>query len=145
MDLRKVRLFSASCKKKCGSKKLNKHRKLCSYPCRRKKPCPPRVSRIKELQKQVSALSQNLASLSAVVSQIQHDLNVLEVTVGSIVEAGQDTNLQLQARVNTFIVVGTPTDMVSGILIAVGTDYIQIQEPSGSIAIVRTTQIQYFV
>lgn len=145
----------------------------CSRPCKRKRKkagatVRKRIRResgsdlrplIEALSASIQGLTASTASIVTFVNQIRNDvnvlqnqtsgasgaINVLETRVAGLRTPEQSLHPLLQARIGTAVTIETPAGTVVGTLVAVGDDYIEILESSGTTAIVRITSIISFV
>ncbi|MBW7456815.1 YuzF family protein [Paenibacillus sepulcri] len=89
-------------------------------------------------------LTASVSSMTTFVNQTRNDVNVLQNEFTALSATNQDIREQFIARIGTTINIETPAGSVTGLLIAVGDDYLEILETSGSIAIVRIAKINSF-
>lgn len=150
MGLRKSRLHS-TCRKPKGYRKIRIVSSCHKSKLRRRRSKQTCNSSLRRLQAQVLASSAGLEQLTASVSSIitfvnqtRNDVNVLQNEFTAFSATNQDIREQLIARIGTTINIETSAGSVTGLLIAVGDDYVEILETSGATAIVRIAKINSF-
>jgi Protein of unknown function (DUF2642) len=124
---------------------------ICPTPKKRKKLRRPRRISLRRLQRLLLSLSDRIemltggiASITSFVNQIRNDVNALQNQISDLTAVNQDIRNTLQARVGTSISIETPAGSVNGILLAVGDDFVEVEEATGAIAIVRIAKINFF-
>ncbi|MBB3113317.1 chromosome segregation ATPase [Paenibacillus phyllosphaerae] len=117
-----------------------------------------RTSPVSLLQQSVDALGAAIGSLTDRVALIEAaihrnriELGEMRSTVGSLTsEVGELTSeeqsirSQLQQRIGAQVTIDTPVGTVTGVLIAVGEDFVELQESTGAILVVRIAKINSF-
>lgn len=100
--------------------------------------------RFEELTAAISKLADTIAQLTAFTNQIRNDVNELQAQFRGT-QTAPIIRQVLLPRINTSIVVETNAGAISGTLIEVGTDYIEILEPTGSIVLIPLAEVNSFV
>lgn len=95
------------------------------------------AARVKVLEKTISTMQTTIYSLQTTVAQLQQQVN-------SITGPIEELRRALIARQNTTITIETDAGSITGVLAIVGTNYIQINEPSGNIVFIPLASINGF-
>lgn len=75
------------------------------------------------------------------VTQLNQQVSVLAAEVNAITGPTQGTRALLQARIGTTATIETNAGSISGTVLAVGIDFVQILEPTGDIVIIPISSI----
>lgn len=82
--------------------------------------------------------------LEAQIRRITLRVNNLQEQVDSLTAPRRSLVNQLRGRLNTRITIQTQAGSVFGTIIFIGTDFVQIQEPNGSIVLIPLSRVLSF-
>ncbi|XEC93766.1 DUF2642 domain-containing protein [Paenibacillus tarimensis] len=97
------------------------------------------------IQAAIDALSNTLSALRNDVSALQTGFSAVQAGVSELTGPLDTLRSLLTARIGTTITIDTDAGTVTGVLTAVGTDFVSVQEASGAIVIIRLESIESFV
>lgn len=106
------------------------------------------LDRVAALEAAIGPIDQSLAQLQQAVTSIDQAISALQQSVSSLetqIESGLTPNPQLQAQLTSLqgqpVTLTTPAGAVSGTVVLVGTDAVEIREANGDIVIVPYSKI----
>jgi len=92
-------------------------------------------------QGQIVALQAQAADNQGQIAALQVQVNTLQGQVQLLLQPLNEIIEQLQSRIGTVVTLETDAGTITGTLTFVGSDFAQILEPTGSIALVRVQSI----
>ena len=102
----------------------------------------------REQNRQISKLKREVELLEEKVNELQTDLVALRVEVARLrteVESGLTQNVVMQAyfqsQLNHTVTVSTPDGNITGVVVVVGTDAVELRETNGDIVIIPYSKI----
>ncbi|WDL95160.1 hypothetical protein [Alicyclobacillus sp. ALC3] len=103
---------------------------------------------IEELREEIRRLQTRVAALEAAIAVLQTEIAALQTEVATLrteIESGIIPNPALQAyfesKLNQTVTVTTPDGNISGVVIVVGTDAVEIREAGGDIVIIPYSKV----
>ncbi|MDQ0060246.1 hypothetical protein [Paenibacillus harenae] len=86
-------------------------------------------------------MSNETDQLQSQVIRLERQVNLLAAEVNALVGPTQSARALLQARTGTTATIETNAGSISGTIVAVGIDFVQILEPTGDIVLIPISSI----
>lgn len=93
--------------------------------------------RLKRFEAQLSSIYTLMTQLSSRLNQLQSQVDAIQQPLNSL-------RVNLNAHLGTSITIQTDAGSVIGVLLFVGDDFIEIQEPSGDLVFILITSVVGF-
>ena len=98
-------------------------------------------SDIRTIFANVSTLSERISRLQEQDTSLDAQLRLLRAEVGQLADPFAGLRSALENRLNTAVTIETNAGPVSGTLIAIGTDFVEILEPNGDLAFIPLNNV----